>query len=153
MSLPGYHKSNACIVDGEIHNSSIDMDGGVITNHGTPVDPLDVVNLAYLDTLEANLPSVIITLTGTAYTTILNVLRGTYTISVTNIIVDGPCATFMISKNQSNRYPSFMRLNSHAGETTLERLELQWNPTSGIQLKKNGPAYDGTYKIVYLANA
>ena len=51
-----------------ITNSTIDMNGGVITSHGTPVLGSDVVNKSYVDSLTSSgVPSVIVTLINTNY--------------------------------------------------------------------------------------
>lgn len=153
MSItPGYSKTNACITNGKIHNSSIDMGGGVITNHSTPINPTDVVNKDYADNLQSNLPFIVVTLSSTFYTSILNTFKGNYTIIITNIIENGPCATFSISKRNPNKLSSYIRTSSDAGETTLERLDIRWNANSPIELHKTGLNYDGDYKIVYIEN-
>ena len=59
------------ITNSSIFNSSIDMNGGVITSHGTPVSALDVVNKGYVDSVfEANFLNVNVTLIDTTWTNI-----------------------------------------------------------------------------------
>lgn len=128
--------------------TTINMSSGVITNGGTPVNPTDVPNKLYVDTLiQAYNTTVSVTLTGTNKSTIISNTSGDYEISIRNIVTGGPTARFSVTKNDPSQQPSITRFNSKAGLTTLERLLIQWNPNTGLQLFKNGTNYDGIYTV------
>ncbi|HEY9703578.1 MAG TPA: hypothetical protein V6C58_14110 [Allocoleopsis sp.] len=159
FSKGNYHLTcGAKIQDSVITNSTIDMGGNRITNVGDPIDPQDAATKAYVDSVGggggggSELVTVTVTLTGTSYTTIASDLQGDIYISVKNIISNGPSANFQVSKSEASRYPSYTRLTSSAGLTTLERLEVQWNPSSPLQLRKTGTAYNGMYRVKMIKN-
>lgn len=143
----------------EIRNSSIDMNGGVITSHGTPINGTDVVNKDYVDAAVlaggggggCDQPSVsdTITLTSTNWTTAANVLVGNITITIKNIITNGPSAAFVLCKSEQTRDTSYFRNATCSGLTTNERLEIRWLSNSPIEVRKTGSNYDGTYKVIY----
>lgn len=128
------------------------MSGGVITNHGTPVNSNDVVNKSYVDSLSSGIPTVTVTLTGTAYTTILAQQYGDFYISVKNLVSNGPSATFIINKSEASRETTYTRFSSSAGLGTMERLDLRWLPNSGVELRKTNTGYDGQYRVQYILN-
>lgn len=153
MTSVGFSKSNSTIKNGAIICSTVDMCGNVITSHGTPIAPTDVPNKAYVDAATASgIPTINISLAGTAWTQILIFQSGTFNISVKNMVTNGPSATFDIAKNEATRQPAITRNISCAGLTTEERLEIRWVPSTGIELRKNKVGYDGTYQIKYIAN-
>jgi hypothetical protein len=146
--------SNGGKVDGSaITNSTIDMNGGIITSHIMPLVPLDVANKQYVDLVASTIETVFdITLIGTNYTTISNDLIGQMVISIRNIVDGGPCGVFFLSKNSSAIYPSYTRVSSVAGVITKERLEMSWDPGTGLSVKKNGINYDGEYRVKLAKN-
>lgn len=153
MSIVGFSKSNSKIENGNIYNSKIDMNSGIITNHNTPILGTDVVNKNYCDSRSIpSIPSINISLSGTVWTTILLDQDGDFEISVKNMISGGPSARFMLSKNDASRQASIIRVTSCAGVTTEERLEIRWLANDGIDLRKNKPNYDGTYLVKYISN-
>lgn len=132
------------------------MSGNVITNHGTPVNGTDAVNKDYVDNLVSTgtgMTEVTITLTGTAYTSAIPETKGVLSISIKNIIPNGPSAAFYISKSESSGLASEMRLLNTPGAGSGELLELKWDPLGNVQIRKTGAAYDGTYKVSYLLTA
>jgi hypothetical protein len=88
-----------------------------------------------------------ITLTGTAYSTIITETEGSFLVSVKNQVVDGPAAIFSITKNEPGVLPSINTLSSTPGAGSLEVLELQWNAEQPLELRKNGLNYDGIYTV------
>jgi hypothetical protein len=153
MATVGFQKSNSTIQNGRILSSSIDMDGGVISNHALPVAGTDVANKNYVDASSGSgVPSINISLSGVAWTEILLDQEGDISISVKNSITNGPSARFILSKNEPGREASISRLNSCAGTTSEERLEIRWSINDSIELRKNGTNYDGTYVIKYILN-
>jgi hypothetical protein len=143
-----YLDCNSVVTNSSITNSSIDMNGGVITNHGTPVNGTDVVNKDYVDSIAGTgNPVYTVTLTGTAYTLVVNLFKGVVRMQVKNIVTNGPSASFELSKSESSQDPSYVRTMSSAGIGTNERLHARWIPGSGIEIKKSGVNYDGQYKV------
>ena len=144
---------NGKVINSTIENTSIDMNGGVITSHGAPVDPGDVVNKTYVDSLAAGIPLIDITLSSTNYTSALPlVLQGDIYISVKSLVSGGPSGTFQLSKAHPSRGTSYTRTTSSSGLTSNERLEIKWDPNAGIEVRKNGINYDGVYRIKYILN-
>lgn len=144
-------RSNAIIdCGGKITNSTIDMNGDVITNHGTPTNGTDVVNKDYVDSSTGGVPSISVTLTGTNFTTILSAQSGVFQIYIKNVVTDGPSGAFSLCKSEATRETSFFRFASSPGATTEERLDIRWSPNSGIELRKTGVNYDGDYNIKYI---
>ena len=153
MASVGFSKSNSTIINGVISSSTVDMDGGVITSHGTPISPTDVPNKAYVDAVSAaSIPSLNVNLSGVSWVEILTGQTGIFSITVKNMITNGPSASFSIAKNEATRQAAITRNNSCAGLTTEERLEIRWLPSTGIELRKNKIGYDGTYRVQYLEN-
>jgi hypothetical protein len=153
-SIFGFSKSNSRIQNGSIINSSIDMQGGVIINHTVPSNNTDVVNKFYCDNNSNNvIPSFNITLSGVLWTTdVFLAQEGLFKINVRNGMTGGPCASFELSKNHPSRGASIIRHTSGAGVLAEERLEIRWLPNSGIDIRKTGVNYDGTYTINYVDN-
>jgi hypothetical protein len=144
---------NSVFSNGTITTSTIDMNGGVITSGGAPVNPGDLVTKAYVDGLSSGgIPSTYITLTSTTYTMALSaVLKGQIQIFIIPIVSDNaPGATFILSKNNQTRECCLTRLTSSCGVTTQERLQARWRPNFGIEIRKDGNGYDGQYQIKYI---
>jgi len=153
-SIFGFSNNNSKIQRGVIYDSSIDMQSRIIINHGVPSNNTDVVNKFYCDNNSNNvIPSFNITLLGTLWTTdVFLAQEGLFKINVRNGMSGGPCASFEVSKNHPSRGASILRNTSGAGLTTEERLEIRWLPSSGIDIRKTGSNYDGTYTINYIDN-
>lgn len=132
-----------------ITKSSIDMNGGVITSAGLPINQTDVVNKRYIDN---NVILVSVILSGISFSTVLTELQGALVISVKSSNSNGPSATFNLSKGNSNRSPSYTRSSSSAGDTTFERLVFSWDPGQPLKLKKTGVNYDGVYIVKIILN-
>jgi hypothetical protein len=137
--------NNGKVIGSAISSSTIDMNSGVITSHSMPTVPSDVANKEYVDLRSDSV--VIVNLTGTSYTTISSALTGNFRIYVSNIVTNGPCATFSLVKNNSSVYPGYTRNSSISGTTTQEKLDISWDPGTGIALKKTGNQYNGQYRI------
>lgn len=141
--------SNSNINTSRITSSSIDMNGAIISNTGTPTQPTDSVNKAYVDNALGITSSAIqIVLTGTSYSNIITSTSGSVIIVIKNIIANGPSATFNISKNSSSISANPLRLTSSAGIGTFEKLMVRWNAGGPLQVKKTGVNYDGVYNVV-----
>lgn len=152
MSLfAAFSKNNSIIQNGQIMSSKIDMDSERITSLADPIAGSDAVSKTYCDLNSANgIPTISVSLTSNSWTMILMDTIGTFDILISNVVSGGPCAKFTIAKNNPSRNASIQRWNSCSGNTTNERLELRWLPSTGIEIRKNGVNYDGSYKIRYL---
>lgn len=145
---------NSTVNTSKITASSIDMNGAIITNTGTPTQPTDSANKAYVDNALGIVASsaIQITLSGTNYSTIITSTSGSVMLVIKNIIAGGPSATFNISKNDSSVTGNPLRLTSSAGIGTFEKLMIKWDSGGPLQLQKTGINYDGIYnvKIIYI---
>lgn len=152
--------NNTNITTSAITASTIDMNGGVITSAGLPVNYSDVVNKQYVDNAIAlgggggsGIVPIIITLTGTAYTTISSLTRGQARISVKNLISFGPSGSFEIVKSEPTMSAEVSRLSLSPGLTTGEKLELSWPISGALSMRKTGVNYDGTYQVFVYMNS
>jgi len=147
---PSYFKSNSYIDGGNIKNvdiiqSSLDMNNEPITSVQDPINPQDAATKAYIDSLGE---IIIITLTGTSYTVVSSKLKGAVHLIAEAIVNDGPCATFSASKTNSTKHPNVARLTASPGNSVnKERLDIKWEPGSGIEIHKNNTGFDGDYRI------
>lgn len=141
--------TNSYVSNSTITTSSIDMNGGSIKNIGTPIQPTDSVNKAYVDNAVGNVTSAIqVTLTGTNWSDVITSTSGSVNFVVKNIVANGPSASFSISKNSSIINGNPNRTVSCAGIGTLERLDIQWLASGPLQIRKTGMNYDGVYNII-----
>lgn len=138
--LTGSSVSN-CVIT----TSLLDMNMKNITNVKDPVNLQDAATKKYVDDLEIILQS--ISLSGTNDTLISNKLTGSFIITISNIISNGPSAIFHITKNDPLKTSHIVRTVASPGNNTNIFLELSWPPSSGIYLKKTGIQYDGSYKV------
>jgi len=155
-----YFEGNAYIDGGQIQNtlilsssignsaittSSLDMNMANITSVKDPINPQDAATKAYVDALEVSFATVL--LTGTADTLISNNQKGSYVVSVNNIIVNGPSGIFHITKSEAAREAHIVRTVASPGYMTANTLRVTWPPNSGIYLRKTGSGFDGSYRV------
>lgn len=152
--MASFFKANAKITGGTIDNvvitdSNIDMNNNKITTLGDPTLEQDAVNLRFLNTM---LKKKVVTLSGSSFSTIDTVTRGAYNIAIypdeSTGAVNGPAATFSVSKSKASKQMGCMRMTSAPADITKEQLELQWLPNSSLELKKTNTNYDGDYCVV-----
>lgn len=144
---------NSQISNSQITTSTIDMNSGVITSHGAPVNGSDVVNKTYVDSLTTSgIPSVTVTLTNTAYSSVLSATSGMIILLIKNQVTNGPSAVFMIGKSESTQEPAFFKPIDKQGLTSGEHLELKWDTGTGVQMRKTGNNYNGNYDVKYILN-
>ncbi len=135
-----------------INSSTIDMNAGVITSHGNPVNQTDVVNKQYVDNLTFPLIQYQVALFDTTPSIINANVSGTFLITVKNRVTNGPSATFHISKNESTNEAAITRPTHCPGKTSGETLLITWPIGSPILLHKTDMSYNGLYNIISIAN-
>lgn len=138
--------TNTSIGNSYITNSTIDMNLNKITNLGTCTTDYDAANKLYVDQKS---PFVILSvdLTGVALVNISPELKGIYSIKVRSQVINGPCALFQVIKSESALQPQINTTNNVPGLFTSTILKLEWDPNTGIFLRKTSNLFDGTYDI------
>jgi hypothetical protein len=142
--------TNNIITTSKISTSSIDMLNSVgdyqnITNVATPINPHDAVIKQYVDDLNIRLKNY--NLAGTTGALLTNDLSGSFVVTVTNLVIDGPSATFHITKNSSSICGHVIRHTLSPGITSLTTLKITWPAFSGPILIKSNDSYDGSYRV------
>lgn len=98
-------------------------------------------------TLSTSLTNV--TLSGTAYTTLISDLTGNFLLTITNDI-EGPVGTFFVTKNiATTNGGSIVRISNSPG-TSSNRLRLRWLSSAALEIKKTNNNDDGIYKYINL---
>lgn len=155
-----FFEANAFIDTGQINNvlltgssisnciittSLLDMNMQNITSVKDPINIQDAATKKYVDDLGIIVKAV--SLIGNNNTLISNESIGSFVITVTNIVLNGPSAIFHITKNDPTKQSHIVRTVASPGINTNIFLELDWPIGSGIFIRKTGNAYDGSYKI------
>ena len=141
--------SNNAITTSAISACTIDMlsttgNYTVISNVKDPILPQDAATKKYVDTL--GLVSTI-TLTNTDKTTIATNLKGSFIITITNLVLNGPSGIFNITKSEGSQNAHIVRTAAAPGLATNTLLQITWPPNSSILLNKSNNSYDGSYLI------
>jgi ABC-type antimicrobial peptide transport system permease subunit len=142
--------TNNIITTSKISTSSIDMLDTAgnyqnITNVAIPINPHDAVIKQYVDDLNIRLKNY--DLTGTTGTLLTNDLSGSYVVTVTNLVMNGPSATFHITKNSPSVCGHIVRHTLSPGLGSLTSLNITWPTYSGPYLIKSNGSYDGSYRV------
>lgn len=142
--------TNNVITRSAISRSSIDMLDHLgnyqnITNVATPINPNDAVIKKYVDDLGIRLKDY--NLLNTTGTLLTNDTGGSFVVTVTNLVSDGPSATFHITKNTPSICGHVVRHTLSPGLGSLTTLDIKWPQNSGPILVKSNDSYDGTYRV------
>lgn len=142
--------TNNIITRSAISTSSIDMLDTAgnyqnITNVAMPINPHDAVIKQYVDNLNIRLQNYdVVSTIGTLLT---NDLSGSFVVTVTNLVMNGPSATFHITKNTPSICGHIVRHTLSPGLESFTSLNITWPQFSGPILSKNNLSYDGTYRV------
>lgn len=142
--------TNNIITLSSISTSQIDMlssSGNYqnITNAAMPINPHDVAIKLYVDNLGIRIND--FTLTNTIGTLISSDNSGSFVITVTNLISNGPSATFHITKNTPSSCGHIVRQTLSPGLNSLTTLDIIWPTFSGPILRKSDNNYNGSYRV------
>lgn len=137
--------TNSSIGNCNITTSTLDMNLKNITNVADPINQQDAATKKYVDDLGIVIST--ITLSGITNTNISNYSKGSYIITITNLVLNGPSGIFHVTKNESSQNAHIVRTVASPGLNSNVLLNITWPINSGILLNKTGSNYDGSYKI------
>lgn len=152
-SLSGSRLKNMVMSDSAINTSGLDMNLNHITSVKDPVRSQDAATKFYVDSqiqpvleeMEVQWNGYMVDLKGSDFSTVVNVRPGSYLVAVIPLTDGAPSATFSVSKSSVYDHPHIVRLTS--ASKGPEQLDLRWPPQGTLQLRKDGPGWDGTYAV------
>lgn len=97
--------------------------------------------------MQAQFGGILVDLVDTAFQSVAPLRAGSYLIAVTSTVINGPTATFAISKGSQDGEASIVKVTSCPGVSGNEHLEMNWPASGKLQLRKTGPFYDGRYIV------
>jgi hypothetical protein len=118
-----------------------------IINLKNPINPQDAATKFYVDSLGTVLT---VTLSNTTPSLIASNLKGSFVITVSNEILNGPSAIFHVTKSSNTHTAGLARTVSSPGLASNTQLSIQWNINEGIYLYKTNNSYDGSYTIKFI---
>lgn len=140
---------NNYIGTSSIRTSTIDMLSTTgnytnITSVKDPINPQDAATKNYVDIL-----GIVITqntLSGTQGTLVSNIQTGSFVVTVTNLVLNGPSAVFNITKNITSNCGQVMRTVAAPGIGNTV-LDMSWPANGGVYLVKSSRFCDGSYQV------
>lgn len=142
--------TTSSIGNSNITTSSLDMLDAFgtyqnITNVLDPIRPQDAATKKYVDDLGIVIST--ITLNDITNTTISDYTKGSFVITITNLVLNGPSGIFHVTKNEKTNTAHIVRTTASPGYSSNVFLNITWPPESGILLNKTGTSYNGCYRI------
>lgn len=141
--------SNSVVTTSAISGCTVDMlsTSGNLTNIVNVKDPIqrqDAATKYYVDTLGTTQT---INLINTLPSVISNSVKGSFVVTITNLVSNGPCGIFNVAKSEGFMHPHIVRTAGAPGYNTNVFLTMSWPPNSSISISKTGAEYDGSYYI------
>jgi hypothetical protein len=143
--IDGGNITTTTIGNCSISTSSLDMNNENITSVKDPIQSQDAATKQYVDDLGIRFNTVI--LNGTTENEIFSDQKGSFVITITNIVIDGPSAIFNLTKNRQNSQSHIVRTVAAPGSISNTLLQISWPPNSGIMLSKTDNNCDGEYRV------
>jgi len=148
--IDGGRIQNTALVSSSIGNcritsSSLDMNLENITSVKDPILSQDAATKKYVDDLGIVITRA--TLNGMNPTTISDNLRGSFIITITNEVLNGPSGIFHVTKNANSNEAHIVRTVAAPGLNTFNFLNVTWPPNTGILLQKSASTFDGSYRV------
>lgn len=143
--IDGGNITTTTIGNCSISTSSLDMNNQNITSVKDPIQQQDAATKQYVDDLGIRFNNII--LTGTTENEIFSYQKGSFIITITNIVIDGPSAIFNLTKNRQNSQSHIVRTVAAPGYGSNTLLQISWPPNSGIILSKTDNNYNGEYRL------
>lgn len=141
--------ANVIMSSSQIITTSIDMlntSGNYqnITNVKDPINPQDAATKNYVDTLGITFDCTLLNTTGTIISSKSN---GAFVITISNNVLNGPCAIFHVVKSNTTQHAGIARTVASPGVSGNTQLNITWEPNNVIYLNKTNNLYDGSYNI------
>ena len=118
-----------------------------IINLKNPINPQDAATKFYVDSLGTILS---VTLSNTAPSLIASNVKGSFIITVSNEVLNGPSAIFHVTKSSKNHTAGVARTVSSPGLSSNTQLSIKWAINEGIYLYKSNNTYDGSYTVKFI---
>ena len=111
---------------------------------------IDTKNGSYIRRILTRNKDKTTTLSNTDYTEIFSEISGNLLVIIEpdhNTNDGGPCSIFLLTKSEQTNYASIVCLSASPSVFSNEKLEIRWQPNTGVELKKDGENYDGIFNI------